>query len=272
MKKIIASVVIPFYKDANLLYRAIESITSSNGSDSVEIIVVNDCSKEIFDKSSLREHDIYIEMGINSGAAVSRNIGIKASHGDLIYLMDSDDYFVEKDFILDHEQSEPGVLYYSGIDSQAYSSSYPDEIKLEDYFDYIFYKYPHICQTSSLYFKRSNDFFFDESLPKHQDWDFVYFSVLKKGFSVKKGNGTIYFDRSDRKSLSRGSGGEKSLAWINKLKEMSVLNDNIVFHLLAQYPRYYTSSIFVKNAFKYLLSGRTSIKFVSYKLVHRIMS
>ena len=218
--KIIASVVIPAHGRDTLLVRAVNSILNSNASEYAEIIV-DDASRIPITLDILRSQDKIIRLDVNSGAAVARNIGIKASVGEVVYLLDSDDYFLDRDFNREFMSiTDKKALYFSNIESQIYCSKFPEKVVLDSFFDSIFFKAPHICQTSSLYFHKTAGFEFDEAMPKHQDWDFVLFSALLKGRGVRLGTGSVYFDRGDRASLSRASNADKSLYWFNKLKNL----------------------------------------------------
>lgn len=211
--------------------RAIKSICDQADSGQVEIIVVDDASDQPVSPISLRPCDRLIRMPKNVGAAVCRNVGIREAQGKVVYLLDSDDYFVSRNFSLDAQEVVPGVLYYSDIRSQGYASNFPDEIAQEVFFDYVFFKYRFIAQTSSLFFAKEGGFLFDESLPKHQDWDFVYCTALLSGHQVKRRNGVCYFDRSDQQSISRVSSENKSMVWFQKLSKIELIDDVLMDYI-----------------------------------------
>lgn len=96
------SVVIPTYKRANLLVQAIESVLVQTYFN-FEIIVVDDNAKNISDREStsiimqkFKEDDriIYIQNKENLGGALTRNVGINASHGKYIAFLDDDDMYL----------------------------------------------------------------------------------------------------------------------------------------------------------------------------------
>ncbi|HCK92699.1 MAG TPA: hypothetical protein DHW71_06925 [Gammaproteobacteria bacterium] len=245
-----------------------------NGSEHVEIIIVDDCSPNWKPPENVRSFDKILVLEKNSGAAVARNFGISNALGDIIYLMDSDDYILKRDFVEDHTKyHNTDCVWYSSIQSQGFTSNYPNEVSIETYFDYIFFKQPHICQTSSLFFSRKNSFRFDESLPKHQDWDFILFSCLLNGVKVKRGDGCIFFDRSDKQSLSRVPDGKKSIPWFSKLQSINSLEIDIAqiqYHLFSRYPERYVWIKFICMSIRFLILQKTSVKSSAIKLYHRL--
>jgi glycosyltransferase involved in cell wall biosynthesis len=272
--ELLASVIIPAHGRSELLERAVASIINSKNSHLAEIIVVDDASNIPITLEGLRSCDQIIRLENNSGAAVARNIGIKASKGLVIYLMDSDDYFTDRDFLREAEGvGSINTLYYSNIASQMYSSNFPDRIYLLTFFDSIFFKHPHICQTSSLYFHRDSSLIFDESLPKHQDWDFVLFSALLDGMKVERGQGEVYFDRGDRSSLSRASTPDKSKTWFDKLiiasneiEDIHISLNQIKYFIFGRYPQKLNTYEFYRLSVKLLINKKVTL----YEVIKRI--
>lgn len=270
-KMILMSFIIPAYGRPRFLERAIRSVLDLKGSECIEVIVVDDCSPEPIVVPFLREQDQLIRLPVNSGAAVARNKGIDAARSGIISLLDSDDFIKDIDIInVIAVLSEKPGLYYSDIESQAFSSCYPPEIKLHDYFINIFVENPHIVQTSSLFFNKSLNIRFDESLPKHQDWDLCW-SYLLKHESIKKIPGKIFFDRSDQKSLSRKYNPRKSDPWFNKVLEESEQTDIelVRYHLFCLDPIEYNIFAFYRVSIYMILNKKlTLVKFLKY-LVRR---
>ena len=96
-KKILFSIVIPFYKNTNLIFDSINSITKQkNDKFNFEIIIVNDGlknDKKIKSKIN-RSIDIkfsYIKLKKNLGPGIARNYGIRKAVGMYILFLDSDD-------------------------------------------------------------------------------------------------------------------------------------------------------------------------------------
>jgi len=214
----IASIVIPARNRNELAQRAVDSVLNQPDSALVQIIIVDDASDRPLTFSGLRAQDIIIRNSSCVGAAVSRNRGIDAASGDVIYLLDSDDEFLDRYFIKDMESlsARPGVQYCQ-IVSNGYRSKFPERLSQESFLSDVFGRQRFVAQTSSLCFPAALGLRFDESLPKHQDWDFI-FMALRSGHSVHLGPGSIHFDRADSNSLSRAPSNGRSAAWIKKLQ------------------------------------------------------
>jgi glycosyltransferase involved in cell wall biosynthesis len=89
------SVVIPFYNREQYIDEAIKSVQAQT-LQPLEIIIVNDCSRE----SSRRYLDRYrgictvIDLPVNAGLAGARNAGIRVARGKFIALLDDDDIWL----------------------------------------------------------------------------------------------------------------------------------------------------------------------------------
>lgn len=266
----LASIIIPCHNRLILLERAINSVLRAVGSEHVEIIIIDDGSTPPLKTELLRHQDLVLRNETSIGAAKSRNLGIEKAKGKNIYLLDSDDFFLEINFYIDN--FEPGHLYYCEIDSQGYSSNYPRHIKRADFFNYIFYKNKHITQTSSIAFSSIEKHYFDETLPKHQDWDLTY-SALKKNKSVLKRSGRVYFDRSDQLSLSRVVDHNKSSAWLRKLSEDNEITKNeldYIFYMIKSYDRNGLNDMdFLLQSLRYYLIRKITTRDIGVRLFRR---
>lgn len=98
MKNDLISIVIPAFNAKEYIASAIESVLGQEGLEcEFEIIVVDDCSQDgtvsfVREKFNLQSVRV-IELEKNSGPAHARNVGIEASKGNYISLLDSDDIF-----------------------------------------------------------------------------------------------------------------------------------------------------------------------------------
>ena len=97
------SVVIPMYNSENTIERAITSILNQTYKGLIEIIVVNDGSKDnsqhVVEQFIVNNpnRDINLINQQNGGVSKARNTGLKNVSGDLIALLDADDaWFKEK--------------------------------------------------------------------------------------------------------------------------------------------------------------------------------
>lgn len=258
---IVATVVIPAYGRPDLLQRAVDSVIKQRGSDKIQIIIIDDNSPIILKPNNLRNQDCVIRAESCSGAAVSRNVGIANANADWIYLLDSDDYFINID--LDNVSDlDADTLYYRNIATATGISDFKSEVKKSSFPEMIFCKQRDICQTSSLLFNRRSGAKFDESLPKHQDWDFVYFEFLAKNRCVKKLDGLVFFDKGDKTSLSRKKRVHKSLPWLSKIQNEDDYKNYVeLFKLKMLYiDKEYKFTTFIKSIIKCLSLGQLSFR------------
>ncbi|KOF08620.1 hypothetical protein AC739_19410, partial [Planococcus glaciei] len=94
------SVIIPTYKGAKNLARAIDSILHQTY-NSIEIIVVDDNDPfsnernetEAVMKKYERKEIKYIKHGVNKNGAAARNTGIAQAKGEYICFLDDDDFY-----------------------------------------------------------------------------------------------------------------------------------------------------------------------------------
>ncbi|WP_445736800.1 glycosyltransferase family 2 protein [Mariniflexile sp.] len=97
----LVSIVIPCYNDAQYIEQAVNSALAQTYSNK-EIIVVDDGSnfetKRILD--TLKDKVDKILTQENQGVCVARNTGIEAAKGNLILVLDSDDFF-EPEFLIE---------------------------------------------------------------------------------------------------------------------------------------------------------------------------
>jgi glycosyltransferase involved in cell wall biosynthesis len=91
----LVSVIIPTYNGADFLGEAIQSVLEQTYAN-FELIVVNDASPDnteevvkMFDDNRLK----YIAHKKNSGVGQARHTGLQASKGEIIFLLDQDDYY-----------------------------------------------------------------------------------------------------------------------------------------------------------------------------------
>lgn len=116
MKKV--SVIIPAYNAGDYLERSINSILSQQGAP-IEIIVSDDGSEDnteqILTQYMGREGFVYIRNPRNCGVSVARNLGIRASTGNLIAFCDADDEWLpgklEKQINYLSEHPEENIVF-----------------------------------------------------------------------------------------------------------------------------------------------------------------
>jgi glycosyltransferase involved in cell wall biosynthesis len=87
-----ASVVVPTFNCASLLPTAIASATAQQDA-MLRITVVDDASTDETERlvATIGPHIRYLRNASNGGVSVTRNVGIRTSSEDIIFLLDSDD-------------------------------------------------------------------------------------------------------------------------------------------------------------------------------------
>lgn len=112
------SIIIPIYNVEKYLNKCIESVLNQSFKN-IEIILVNDGSQDgclnICREYEEQDKRIRVIDKENSGASEARNVGIKASRGDYIMFLDSDDYWEGKEAlnnIVNKLYKSPDVLIY----------------------------------------------------------------------------------------------------------------------------------------------------------------
>jgi glycosyltransferase involved in cell wall biosynthesis len=91
------SVIIPMYNAQDSIIKCLESVVNQTYQGAIEIIVVNDGSKdqsqEMVADFARKYSNFYIKLlnQDNGGVSKARNTGLNAARGDFIALLDSDD-------------------------------------------------------------------------------------------------------------------------------------------------------------------------------------
>lgn len=99
MKDGLVSIITPVYNAEQYIEETIRSVQNQSYKN-WEMLLINDCStdssEKIIEKMSKLDSRIkYIKLEKNSGAAVTRNIGIEKAEGRYIAFLDSDDVWKE---------------------------------------------------------------------------------------------------------------------------------------------------------------------------------
>jgi len=182
--KPLVSVIVPTHNRPELLAKALRSIQDQTFGD-FEIIVVNDAG---IDVSRLVEHFNsrgtirYINKKTNEGLAAARNSGIRAARGKYIaYLDDDDTYYPDHlQILIDYlEYSDAQVAYtdaHRALQEQKgetfttvnrdipYREEFDtDRLLVENYIPVLCVMHERQCLDQVG--------LFDESLPRHEDWD-----------------------------------------------------------------------------------------------------
>lgn len=186
MKQLV-TVIIPNYNRTVDLKRALTSVVNQTYKN-LEIIIVDDKSPNIQEITNIVNsfEDKRIKLICSDkklGGGGARNVGISKAQGQYIAFLDSDDQWIEVKIeeqikaascLLEHD-----ILVYSkcNVLLKRRKKELPQVgIGVDERIsDYLFVSHGFI-QTSSIFVstKLAKRCFFDESLPRHQDYDFLF--------------------------------------------------------------------------------------------------
>jgi len=173
------SVIIPTYNRARSVSSAIQSVLDQTFED-FEIIVVDDGStdntKEVI--KSFKDKKIhYLRHIKNKGSQAARNTGIKHSKGKFIAFLDDDDMWLpqklERQLTIIEDKPDIGVIYTGFVfisDGKVYYV-YTPSLRGNIYYDVL---KKTVAATSTVLLRRecfNKVGFFDEHLPRYEDWD-----------------------------------------------------------------------------------------------------
>lgn len=115
MTKALVSIIIPCYKQAHFLSEAIESALAQTYPH-VEIIVVDDGSPDNASEVAARYPQVRCLRQENAGLPAARNAGMRASRGEFLVFLDSDDRLYPRglEINLKHLAQRPDCAFVSG--------------------------------------------------------------------------------------------------------------------------------------------------------------
>lgn len=177
------SVIIPCYKQAHFLGRAIESVLSQT-LKGVEIIVVNDGSPDNTDRVARNYGSAITYLAKkNGGVASARNFGLKHAKGRMVLFLNSDDAIapdmLERHYIdsLEHPEAEVfyGDYYWMDINGNK-TREFHLEKPPEDIFHWLLKQ--NRCPQCTITFRKSaldasGAFLTDPLYYGHEDWELL---------------------------------------------------------------------------------------------------
>lgn len=227
----LVSIIVPTFNREKLIIRALESIFTQTYPN-IEIIIVDDNSSDNTEsvvKELNRKNIKYFKHLKNTGGGGARNTGILNATGDFLTFLDSDDEYINKkietqiNYFLNSKCDDKTILFAPVIMNDGkHSVIIPEYRKINNLniVDYIFVE-EGLIQTNTIFLK--SDFakkvLFDNTLRKHQDYDFVLrASKLDAKFEMTEQPLTIWYTdyRADR--MGRKSEYEYSYGWLQKNK------------------------------------------------------
>lgn len=160
------SLVIATYRREETLKRAVESALAQSYAN-LDVVVVDDNADEkwnriVADIVGSYPSIVYIRNKENKGSAESKNIGIRAAHGEYVTFLDDDDVYLENkvknqvDFMMENNldfcATDLELYYEDGTFSDRRRRTYIKETDTESLLKYhLMY---HITGTDTLMFRR----------------------------------------------------------------------------------------------------------------------
>jgi len=190
-KNLKVSVIIPSYNRAHIILNCLKSIISQTFAN-LEIIVVDDGSKDNTGDIISNCKDsriIYLKHDKNQGLPSARNTGIKASTGDILAFLDTDDVWLPKKIeetvkVFGESDKDTGVVYAASIRYRNGKKEYlpPAYIypKEGDIFNRLLLGNFIPAISASVKRECFNEVgIFDPSLPSLEDWE-MWIRLAKK--------------------------------------------------------------------------------------------
>lgn len=198
------SIIIPCYKQGHFLADAIESALNQTYK-ACEVIVVNDGSPDNTEYVASQYDKIkYIKI-VNSGVAIARNTGIKASKGQWIICLDSDDK-------LHPEYIEQCVKHIDkaeviGTDYEFFGKVCQRVELKTGYINYNHLKMMNMVHCAAMFKRKIFDNLggWDEAMRGYEDWEY-WRRVTRNGYKVYNiGLPLLYYRKHavSRNELSR---------------------------------------------------------------------
>lgn len=186
----LVSIIMPAYNAEEYIGESIESVINQSYKN-WELIIVDDCSTDqtskIIQKYKRNDNRIkYIKMSINSGAAKSRNEGIRLSKGVYIAFLDSDDLWKENKLLHQiHYMNRNDVLfcctYYDQINEQSLPLNKIVTYKSKAKYDTLLRNCPG--NSTVIYNSRKLGKIYAKNLKRRNDY-VLWLDVIKKSHSL----------------------------------------------------------------------------------------
>ncbi len=266
----LVSVVIPNYNRVVELERALNSVLAQDYIN-LEIIVIDDFSPAIDEiKKMLLKFDandiVFIEHESNLGGGAARNTGILAAKGKYIAFLDSDDTWEKSKItmqVLEAEKYTSEVLIYtkSKVINNKGSKEKPTRgIGTNELISEYLFVNNGFIPTPSIFIntEAAKKCLFNESLPRHQDYDFLFKveqNNIKIVFIDEALTHVIWTSTAPKKDWTS----EFSVEFINKYrKQMTNKSYAYAFFIMVVSQTYAAES--KKKSFKYFIENITIVK------------
>lgn len=214
----LATVIMPTYNREESISSAINSVLMQNYTN-IELLIVDDGSTDKTEKlikKCYKDERIHYIKTKNQGVSCARNVGLKAAKGDFVFFLDSDNvwfnYFLEKmiNYMLINRldsaycglksiDDNKEVKHYKGCDFSWRDCLYSNYIDLN---------------TFGFVRKKGKDIYFDESLRRLVDWEYILRFTHANSTSYAPFLGVIYYDGSESRITNSVYKKEKELSGI----------------------------------------------------------
>lgn len=239
------SVVIPFYNRSDLIQRCIKSVESQSLKPR-EVVIVDDLSapSEItklqeflhqYVESEIVYHLLITDEKLYGAAA--RNLGIKKAKYDYIALLDSDDEWLHNHLECSStmlKNSQADLVYSSYLIDNGYTRKEKLSRNIRDDekpIDFVLSNF--MPQTSSFFFNKKNFYHkgisFDESLKRHQDFQFLCLA-LENATCIHTNTFTtiVHWHKNEKRNVDFKS----CQSFIERYE--SIINHNIYYKYLSR--------------------------------------
>jgi len=217
MKQHLLSIVIPCYNCQKTLEEAVASCYEQGlADDEFEVVMVDDASTDgtatLIEKLAKKYPNIrLVRHEANRGGGAARNTGIKAAKGDLIYCLDSDNFFgpgqplrAMRDFLI--QQGLDGASFYErrffiGSDAKHYNSYFNQRLGVNMQLGNFFEKDSALLDNF-LYTKAS--YLRTKGYPEHHGFDTQTFEIrwISAGNRARVCPHTVFYHRT---AVGKGS-------------------------------------------------------------------
>jgi glycosyltransferase involved in cell wall biosynthesis len=301
----LVSIVIPTFNIEKYIIETIESVLAQTYGN-IELIVVDDGSTDnTLDLVKSYGSKVRLIQQENSGVCIARNRGIHESTGELICLMDHDDYWfpekIARQVEVMRHNPKIGVVFASFIrwhsdaagefkTPESYNVKLiPDDVD-EEFSGWIYHQFLLDCWmlTSTAMFRRevfSTSGYFDVTLPYGEDWD-LWLRISRNYPFIKLSRpNTLY-----RQHHAQGSRVQRAIDYRSMLISQAIskwglqsrdgrsVEKKALSSKLAEYHaqyaydhlRYGIRRIAIRSYYKAWLSRPARIKFLAYGLAAAI--
>ena len=256
------SVIVPMYNSKNTIKSAIESLLNQTYKEPIEIILVNDGSKDDCEKiveemiiNNQTNKHIKLINKQNGGVSSARNRGIKEASGEWIAFLDSDDMWHPQKLELVFEALKDDSIKFIGH-SYNLENNFDKKFNLEKLSKVSFTKLllKNFAVTPSIIIKKEICEYFDEKMTHTEDHELWLRLALKL---------EVYYLNLPLTTLGRpqlSQGGLSSNKWamrkgelkmykniIRYKKSLTLLYPFLVIFSLAKHLRHIIKDYFAKN-------------------------